>query len=225
MIILLQKELQTTHKNTKKQDFLRRCESVACEEKQGVDNNSTAKNDVKDAKVIAQLVKDGRYAIPNIPQGIYVDLREAMKIRDHLSTDLRVVQGRVHNWIDRYFPEFLTVFKDWECKSPIQMLGLGLLPHELVSLSDEFLLGHLREAAKRGAGLGRMQSLKSAVSRSVGIKQGMDMAKMEIQLLLVQYQLIQSRLDELHTKLDKLMVQVSGVNQLLAINTGLAEIR
>jgi transposase len=36
-----------------------------------------------------------------------------MKIREHLSTDLCVVQARVHNWLDRYFPEFLTVFKDW----------------------------------------------------------------------------------------------------------------
>jgi transposase len=63
-----------------------------------LDDNSPTKNDVKDAKVIAHLVKDGRYAIPNIPQGIYAELREAMKIRDHLSTDLRVVQGRVHNW-------------------------------------------------------------------------------------------------------------------------------
>lgn len=35
-----------------------------------LDDNSPTKNDVKDAKVIAQLVKDGRYAEPTIPQGI-----------------------------------------------------------------------------------------------------------------------------------------------------------
>jgi transposase len=33
-----------------------------------LDDNSPTKNEVKDAKVIAQLVKDGRYAEPNIPQ-------------------------------------------------------------------------------------------------------------------------------------------------------------
>ncbi|AFC28147.1 hypothetical protein PM3016_1217 [Paenibacillus mucilaginosus 3016] len=134
-----------------------------------LDDNSPSKNDMKDAKVIAQLVKDGRYAIPHLPQGIYAELREAMKIRDHLTTDLCVVQARVHNWLDRYFPEFLTVFKDWECKSAIQMLSLYLLPHELACVSDETLLKHLREAAKRGLGLGRIQMLKAAASRSVGI--------------------------------------------------------
>ena len=71
---------------------------------------------MKDAKVIAQLVKDGRYAEPNIPQGVYAELRVARKIRDLLSVDLQAVQGQIHNWLDRYFPEFLTVFKDWERK-------------------------------------------------------------------------------------------------------------
>jgi len=104
------------------------------------DDNSPTKNDIKDAKVIAQLVKDGRYAVPSLPQGVYAELREAMKIREHLTTDLCVVQARVHNWLDRYFPEFLTVFKDWECKSAIQMLSLYLLRHELVSVPDEILL-------------------------------------------------------------------------------------
>jgi transposase len=155
--------------------------------------------------------------ILTIPQGIYAELREAMKIRDHLSTDLRVVQGRVHNWLDRYFPEFLTVFKDWECKSSIQMLNLNLLPHELVSLPDEFLLGHLREVAKRGAGLGRIHSLKAAASRSVGIKHGAELAKMELQLLLAQYELVQCKFEQLQAKLDQLLEQIPGVNQLLAI--------
>lgn len=45
-----------------------------------LDDNSPTKNDIKDAKVIAQLVKDGRYAVPSLPQGVYAELREAMKI-------------------------------------------------------------------------------------------------------------------------------------------------
>jgi transposase len=72
---------------------MRRCRSSACKKSKELDDNSPTKNDVKDAKVIAQLVKDGRYAVSNIPQRIYAELREAMKIREHLSTDLRVVQG------------------------------------------------------------------------------------------------------------------------------------
>lgn len=182
-----------------------------------LDDNSPTKNDVKDAKVIAQLVKDGRYAVPSLPKGIYAELREAMKIREHLTTDLCVVQARVHNWLDRYFPEFLTVFKDWECKSAIQMLGLHLLPHELVHVPDTTLLQHLREAAKRGLGLGRVKSLKEAAGRSVGIREGSELAKMELQLLLTQYEWFQNKLEELGARLDELLMQIPHVQLLLAI--------
>ncbi|REE67040.1 transposase IS116/IS110/IS902 family protein [Paenibacillus taihuensis] len=182
-----------------------------------LDDNSPTKNDVKDAKVIAQLVKDGRYAVPSLPQGIYAELREAMKIRDHLTTDLCVVQARVHNWLDRYFPEFLTVFKDWECKSAIQMLSLYLLPHELVNVPDETLLQHLREVAKRGLGLGRIKNLKEAASCSVGIRTGSELAKMELKLLLTQYEWLHKKLEELEGRLDELLIEIPHVPQLLAM--------
>lgn len=101
-----------------------------------LDDNSHTKNDVKDAKTIAQLVKDGRYAEPNLP--------EDMKLHDLLSSDLQSAQGQVHNWIDRYFPEFLAVFKDWKGKAALQVLKLCLLPNEILTWADYALLAHIK---------------------------------------------------------------------------------
>lgn len=39
-----------------------------------LDDNSPTKNDVKDALTIARLVKDGRYAEPIVPLGVYAEL-------------------------------------------------------------------------------------------------------------------------------------------------------
>lgn len=39
-----------------------------------LDDNSPTKNDTKDAKVIAQLIKDGRYSVPNLLEGIYAEV-------------------------------------------------------------------------------------------------------------------------------------------------------
>ena len=52
------------------------------------DDNSPTKNDRKDPKTIAMLVKDGRYVEPNIPEGIYSELRIAVDIRERLTKDL-----------------------------------------------------------------------------------------------------------------------------------------
>lgn len=47
-----------------------------------MEDNSPTKNDRKDARVISQLVKDGRYSVPHIPEDIYADLRVGMNQRE-----------------------------------------------------------------------------------------------------------------------------------------------
>ncbi len=79
------------------------------------------------------------------------------------------------------------------------------------------MLKHLREAAKRGLGLERIRCLKAAASRSVGIREGSELARIELKLLLAQYELLQSKFEELEAKLDELMEQIPYVKQLLAI--------
>ncbi|MFY0802600.1 IS110 family transposase [Peribacillus frigoritolerans] len=183
-----------------------------------LDDNSPTKNDVKDAKVIAQLVKDGRYAEPTIPQGIYAELRVAKKLRDLLNVDLQVVQGQVHNWLDRYFPEFLTVFKSWEGKAAIHFLKLEALPHQLVNYTDEELLLSLRKVVKRSIGLKKIRALKEAANRSIGIRQGSAMAKLELRALLEKYEFIQLKFEELDHQLDQLLDHIPGVTQMLEVS-------
>lgn len=182
-----------------------------------LDDNSPTKNDVKDAKVIAQLVKDGRYAEPTIPQGVYAELRVAKKIRDLLTEDLQTVQGQVHNWIDRYFPEFLTVFKKWEGKAALQFLKVYALPHEIVNFTEHELLAHLRKTVTRSVGLSKIRKLKQAASRSIGLRQGSEKAKLELKTLLAKYELIHLKFEELDTKIDCLLDEIPGVPQMLAI--------
>ncbi|WP_440970243.1 IS110 family transposase [Peribacillus frigoritolerans] len=183
-----------------------------------LDDNSPTKNDVKDAKVIAQLVKDGRYTEPTIPRGIYAELRVAKKLRDLLNVDLQVVQGQVHNWLDRYFPEFLTVFKSWEGKAAIHFLKLEALPHELVKYTDEELLLSLRQVVKRSIGLKKIRALKEAANRSIGIRQGAAMAKLELRALLEKYDFIQIKFEEIDHQLDQLLDHIPGVTQMLEVS-------
>lgn len=79
-----------------------------------LEDNSPTKNDYKDAKVIANLVKDGKYTEPKLPTGVYADLRILMNLREKVMVNLGQVQRRIQNWLDRFFPEYIEVFKDWE---------------------------------------------------------------------------------------------------------------
>jgi transposase len=79
-----------------------------------LDDNNPTKHDRKDPKTIAMLVKDGRYLVPYIPEGIYSELRTAMETRCHIVKQLNGIRNRVKRWMSIYFPEFSSVFKDWE---------------------------------------------------------------------------------------------------------------
>lgn len=92
-----------------------------------------------------------------------------------------------------------------------------MLPHELVVFSDEAIQTHLRKAVKRAVGLSKARELKHVASLSIGIRQGSDMAKLELSTLLDKYELFQQRLEDLDSKMDKLLVQIPGVEQMLVI--------
>ena len=87
-----------------------------------LDDNSLTKNDIKDAKVIAQLVKDGRYSEPKMPEGIYAELRAAMTHRERLVKDITRIKAKVIQWLDKYFPEYMNVFKNWHGKASLAIL-------------------------------------------------------------------------------------------------------
>lgn len=182
-----------------------------------LDDNSPTKNDVKDARVISRLIQDGRYSEPHLPEGIYADLREGMNMYDQLMKDLQVVQGRVHQWIDRYFPEYTKVFADWEGKASIQVLKMGLFPEEITEMDEQQILTEIRNEVKRGVGLKKVRHLKEVSSKSVGVKEARSMARVKIQTLIDQYVLLHEKINEVWEMVQALISTIPGVKEMTDI--------
>ncbi|GED17286.1 IS110 family RNA-guided transposase [Aneurinibacillus migulanus] len=182
-----------------------------------LDDNSPTKNDVKDARVIAQLLKDGRYSEPQIPQGIYAELRVGMNMRERLSKDLLQVKGRIHGWLDRYFPEFLTVFKDWEGKAALLTLQNFPLPNDIVKQNAEEIVQVWKIEVKRAVGTKRALQLIMAAEESVGLKSGLDMAKQELHVLLSQYKLLCEQLAQCMERVERMVHTIPGATQMMTI--------
>src|SRR5690606_25362405 len=66
-----------------------------------LEDNSQTKNDYKDAKVIADLIRNGKYTEPRFPKDQYADLRILMNLREKIMVNLGQVQRRIQNWLDR----------------------------------------------------------------------------------------------------------------------------
>lgn len=182
-----------------------------------LDDNSPTKNDTKDARVIAQLVKDGRYSVPNLLEGIYAELREGVKLRDQLSKQLIIIDGRIQNNIQRYFPEFLDVFTKWDGKAAMSTLRLFPFPPDIKGMTPEEVLAKWKPFVKRGVGIKRATRLVEAAKKSIGIEIGLRFAKKELRSLLDQFELYQQQLEELDQELEDLVQEIPGAQEMIDI--------
>lgn len=182
-----------------------------------LDDNTPSKNDRKDPKTIAMLVKDGRYLIPYFPKGKYAEMRKAFEIREVYLKKMWSVKNRIKRWFDIYFPEFTQVFKSWEGKTALMTLENFPIPGEIASMSAENILSVWRKKVKRGVGIKKAKSLVAAAKKSVGVTEGLDMAKYELECILDEYNAIRRKLDNTEQRMETLLKLIPKAEKILSI--------
>jgi transposase len=182
-----------------------------------LEDNSPTKNDYKDAKVIAELVRNGKYTEPKLPQGLWADLRILMNLREKVMVNLGQVQRRIHNWLDRFFPEYLQVFKDWEGKASLITLREFPTPEEIVSLGASEILRRWKREVKRAVGLKRAAKLVAAAASTIGVQEGLQAAKVELSTLLAQYDLFKRQVQGIMEQVEHILAQIPGTEEMLSV--------
>ncbi len=182
-----------------------------------LDDNNPTKNDRKDPKTIAMLVKDGRYLIPYIPEGIYSELRTAMETRWHIVKQLNGIRNRAKRWISIYFPEFNAVFKDWEGQGALIALKEFPTPKRVLEEGPESIAAHWKKAGLRPLGKKRAAKLTAAAEVSVGVREGLLAAEHSLMMLLEDYEVKMRQLTHLMALVEQLVYQIPGIDGVLKI--------
>jgi len=182
-----------------------------------LDDNNPTKNDRKDPKVIAGLINAGRYMYPYLPDGVYADLRTASNLRFQAQAELTRIQNRMSRWFSIYFPEYNEVYGNVDAKSGVMILKQAPLPEDILTLGVEGVNKIWRDAKFRGVGLKRARTLVDAAKRSIGSKEGATAARMEIQMLLEDYESRSARLQEIMTLIEELVKQIPMAEKLMEI--------
>ena len=104
---------------------------------------------------------------------------------ERITIDLTRVQARVPQWLDRYFPEFTTVFASWEGKTALYCLRVIPLPAEVSQYTAESIIALWRQnGLTQGVSAKRAFELCEQAQGSVGLKDAPKMAREELNLLL-----------------------------------------
>lgn len=182
-----------------------------------LDDNSQTKTDYKDSKVIAQLVKDARFSEPNLLEGVYEDLRNAKNLRQIMVKDLARSKNQIHNWLDRYFPEYKEVYKEWTSKSFVKILKKYKFPGILGQSSAKDIYEYLPPKLRRGVGLKKIMKLVDVSKMSIGSTEGLKIAQEEIDYLLKKYETILDDIEILNLKIEEICSELKEVKMLLEI--------
>ncbi len=97
-----------------------------------LEDNSQLRDDRKDPMLIANLVKDGNYGMPYLPEDLYADLRRLSMLRDQLTEDRIRNTNRLHREMKIYFPEYMDAFGKLDGAFTLEVLKVAPFPEDIL---------------------------------------------------------------------------------------------
>lgn len=182
-----------------------------------LDDNNQAKTDYRDARVIAQLIKDARFSEPNLLKGVYEELRNAKNIRKIMVNDLKRIKNQMANWLDRYFPEYQKGYANWESESFLYVLEKYKLPSRIAELDAKEVYSDVKEKFPRGVGQKKIDRLIIASKESIGITEGCQMAEKELDYLLKRYNELISDIYDIENTIESMCEELPEVQKITQI--------
>lgn len=182
-----------------------------------MDDNSPSKNDPKDPKTIAGLVREGRYFYAYMPSGIYAELRNAYTRRFAVVKEQTRAKNRIQRWISIYFPEYKGIYTLIDSKGGLMVLKKAATPNEIVKLGVEGIIQIWKEEKLRANGRSKAMKIVTAAINSIGLRDGLESARMEIRDLIEDYELHTKRLEQINDLIKKLCLQIQYADKLLEI--------
>ena len=189
----------------------------AVKQSKEIEDNSQLKDDRKDPKIIANLVKDGNYGMPYLPEKLYADLRRFSMFHDQLTEDRIRYINRLHRELKIYFPEYVNAFGKPEGTFALELLKVAQIPKDIVMLGEEGIRDVWHNAKLRGRGYNRAKEIVEYAKTSVGVKEGMEAGKSAIKWNVTMILEIEQELAKVEAELHEKCKKIPNAENLLEI--------
>lgn len=183
-----------------------------------LEDNSQLKDDRKDPKLIANLVKDGNYGMPYLPERLYADLRRLSMFRDQLTEDRIRSINRLHREMKIYFPEYMDAFGKLEGTFTLEVLKKAPFPSDILALGTEGIRDIWHEAKLRGRGYSRAAGIVQYAGESVGLSAGKDVGKITVKWFAEKIAELDKQLVEIESILHQKCKEIPYVENILEIS-------
>ena len=164
-----------------------------------------------------ELDEDGRYFRPYIPDGVYAEIRALSGLQVLAQSEITRLKNRIARWFSIYFPNYKDVYGNVGAVSGLMVLKVAPLPEDIVKLGVDGVNRIWRDAKVRGVGLKRAKTLVTAAEHSIGSREAQEAARVELKILLADYEMQTAREAELMALIEEKITEVPYVDKLLEI--------
>jgi len=123
------------------------------------------------------------------------------------------VKTRIANRFDRYLPECPQVFKSREGKASLMVMMQFSTPKEIVSLGARGVLVHWKTVCRHQASLRVYTQLRRPPEASIGLTEGLVAARIELSVLLEQYELYPKQEENIMTEVQQILENIPGTKR------------
>ena len=183
-----------------------------------LEDNSQQKDDRKDPKLIANLVKDGNYGMPYLPEKVYAELRRLSMFREQLTEDRNRSMNRLHREMKIYFPEYKDAFGKVDGTFCMEVLKEAPFPEDILRLGIEGIREIWHKAKLRGRGYSRAAEIVKYAETSIGLKDGTAAGKEAVRWFAEKIMELDEELAEIENKLNEKCKEIPHAENILEIS-------
>jgi transposase len=183
-----------------------------------LEDNSQLKDDKKDPKVIANLVKNGNFGMPYLPEGVYAQLRSLSRFRDKLTEDRIRMVNRLHREMKIYFPEYKDAFGKVDGAFCLEVLKNAPFPEDIKALGIEGIKQIWHDARLRGRGYSRAEEILGLANTSVGLREGAEEVKDQVKWYVETIIKLDEKISDIEAKLNQKCMEIPYAKEVLDIS-------
>ncbi len=155
------------------------------------------KNDAKDAFIIAELIRFGRYSETTLSDTDLFSLRELTRQRFYLVDCISDAKRKAISFIDKIFPEYQTLFSDIFGATSVELLQTYTSPDVIAELDTELFTRFLKSVSHGRFGKSKAEEIQDVAKNTFGSFLFADSATLAIRQFIQQIKLLEEQIAEL----------------------------
>jgi len=183
-----------------------------------LDESSSAKNDLRDAVTITNIVREGKYIDTVIEDGALRELRMLGHLRENIRRKSSAAQNRLRAVIDDYFPELNKLFWSMRSKGLWAILEECPFPEDVITINVKEMAEMIGKRSRRKKqALEKAKKVYDLAKESVGLKYVGGADRYRLETCLEEIKQTENQLKDIKEQMEMLLKKIPSTEILLSI--------